>query len=253
MPTSTAYTSPWLRWQGTQTNTITASNNTVWDHWVNSTGTTTASTITVPYEMNYDVTWRAWNQTSTAATQTYTIRTDVWNNWIQLGDGTGTVAAYATTLWRPQAAPLVRSEDEWAEIRAEQERQRAERDKLQTEARGEARKLMEFVLTKEQLAMYDAQRYFEVRGSDGGLFHVHHGTSGNIRQVVEGREINRLCVHPRMLDHRYDDGEGAGYLPTEDCLVAQALAIMHDESSLVNTANVHQGPRRHLELVRAAA
>ena len=138
-------------------------------------------------------------------------------------------------LTRP-GGELVRSEREWEAIRAENEARRAERDRLASAARAQARRLLELVLNREQLASYDRHAYFDVHGSAGGLFRIHHGTSGNIRQLVDGIEVNRLCVHPTLHD-------GPGYLPTEDCLVAQALALMHDELGAVGLANVHQGVR----------
>jgi hypothetical protein len=173
---------------------------------------------------------------------------ETWNHWIQFGNSPPTIATpvYNDADLRrvPQAPALVRSEAEWAEIRRENERLRAERDKLQASARAEARKLLEFILTKEQVASYDKNKYFDVVGSAGTVFRVHHGTSGNVRQLVDGREVNALCAHPRL----YDD-ERKDYLPTEDCLAAQALAIMHDESQFLQVANVHRGPR-HLAVVR---
>lgn len=196
-----------------------------WQSWTQNWITTSSTT-----SLYLDNTWQAWNGT------TYSSTTVTWDQWQH------TVPMRFTSDYMAEAA---RADEEqlWAVRRAEQDRQRAKRDVLQAAARAEAHKLMAFVLTPAQMASYEARRHFDVVGSAGGIYRIHHGTSGNLRRLINGVEVNRLCVHPSMWD-------GDGYLPTEDCLAAQALAIMHDEVGAVGLANVHQG-QRHLELVAA--
>lgn len=211
----------------------------------------------------YDTTWRTWNEswyatnsTTTATggnlwldwnksyTYSTTTSTSVWLDWTR--DPQVFRTPHTRLLGRPitappAAVPLVRSEADWEAIRAENERLRKERDLLQRTARAEARKLLAIVLTPAQMDTYLRNHYFDVVGSEGGVYRLHHGTSGNIRRLIGGEEVNMLCVHPTMWT-------GEGYLPTEDSLAAQALAIMHDERGAVLTANVHRG-ERHLRAV----
>lgn len=203
--------------------------------------------------------WYAWNQTRTWTTNT---TTGIWSDWqspfittpatstniVTFGSGQpGAWAVPAEQVYRADGRPVFtedqRTEAEWAEMREIQDIERRIRDRANVEARANAHKLLAMVLTEQQLADYAANRHFDVIGSEGGLYRIHHGTSGNIRRLIDGREVNRLCVHPRLYDHE----DNLSYLPTEDCLAAQALALMHDERTAVMTANVHQGVR-HLQL-----
>lgn len=240
MPYNRTVTSvAWNNWTTTYIQNV-AANRYVWDTW-NDIGTT--STGANWYNDNAWTNWNNFNNRYATTTN------QTWTTWVDEFDrADGHVAPIA---WRPQAPAIVRSEEEWTRIREEQDRQRRIRDEAQKEARAEARKLMEVVLTKEQMNSYLTKGYFEVVGSEGGVFRIYHGTSGNLKQVVSGREVNALCVHPRLMDHRYEE-EGVGYLPTEDSMIAQAFAIMHDELGTVQIANVHRGPR-HLRAVPAAA
>lgn len=220
-----------------------------WNSWVGST-TNASSTYT----------WPDWNQTYTTTTTYIQSSNSAWRGWFQ---DEGYIPGYNAPLpdefveyERPvfagaslaRARVHARTEDEWTVIREERERERAQRDVTQREAREEARRLMRVVLSADQMAQYESLGYFEVVGSEGGLFRIYYGTSGNLKQVVNGLEINALCVHPDLTDHRSYEGEGYGYLPTEDCMIAQAFALMHDELGTVATANVHRG-QRHLRAV----
>lgn len=191
--------------------------------------------------------WYSWNTTRTWSTNTTTNTWVEWNspfattmtsttNILTFGSGQVTPAELYRVDGRPVFIEDQRTEAEWAAIREIRETERRIRERANRAARVEASKLLAMVLTKPQMADYQAKKYFDVVGSEGGIYRISHGTSGNISQIVDGREINRLCVHPVL----YDDG---GYLPTEDCLAAQALALMHDERGVVNRANVHAGVR----------
>lgn len=210
-----------------------------WRAWNNSWSQTYSTSTTV------DV-WQEWNNSWTITTSASTTNQDIWVRWTT-GTTSGlvpvrnAVPVYSMEDLDRESRRPQRTEQEWAAIRAENERLRKERDRLQAAARAEAHKLLSLVLSNQQMASYETHRFFDVVGSEGGLYRIHHGTSGNIRQLIDGREVNRLCVHPYLYT-------GAGHLPTEDVLAAQALAIMHDERGAVTLANVHQG-RRHLRAV----
>jgi hypothetical protein len=221
----------WPTWTTTQTTSITMTNNS-WNTWT-ATTSSTASTIRLLSD-----TWEWWTQRYDHLTW----RNEVWGNWT-----TQATAPIARATRQLQPLQPQRTEEEWRAIREENERLRAERDKVQAVARAEARKLLELVLTQEQLASFDRDKFFDVIGSHGTTYRVRHGVSGNISQLVDGREVSVLCVHPSL----YDADRGA-YLPTEDSIVAQVLALKTDELEVVTRANVHRG-RRHLAVVRDAA
>lgn len=251
MPYIKSPQSTWRYWTDAQayTNLNNITSAYIWnDVWLNNS--TTTGTIYVQAR-NDLYTWDNWNTDHTRR-NTYLRADRTWNQWLDTGTGM-TGAGYLVAPARgfqPAAVPLVRTEEEWTAIREEQERARAERDLLQAAARAEARKLLAIVLSAEQLAAYDRDKEFTVVGSHGGIFKLRHGTSGNVRQIVDGREVSVLCVHPQL--YEYGEDGGVGYLPTEDSLVGQVLAIMHDEHTFVRTANVHRG-QRHLTVVREAA
>lgn len=211
---------------------ITSNGTTVWY----DTGTTSG----------YVDPWPTWSQTFASSTITLT---NVWNSWSNSTATTSTnFRTFANSLdpWRNAdavvpAAPVLLNppEEHWNDLRARHEAARIDRDADATRAaaRVEASKLLAMVLSPGQLITYEKDKYFDVVGSEGGVYRIFHGTSGNIRRLIDGQMVNRLCVHPRL---RGDDG---GYLPTEDCLAAQALALMHDERGAVGLANVHAGAR----------
>lgn len=246
----------WPYWNDVQTYAAynTTANMYIWnDVWANNS-TTSATNVYVQTRRDAYA-WDTWNADYTGR-GAYITANRIWNQWAGVGTGqwnatAGAVTAPAVRAFQAAAVPLVRTEEEWAVIREEQERLRAERDLLQGAARAEARKLLAIVLSPEQLAAYDRDKEFTVVGSHGGIFKLKHGTSGNVKQIVDGQEVSVLCVHPKLLDHRTDE-EGPGYLPTEDSLIGQVLAIMHDEHTFVQTAFVHRG-QRHLTVVREAA
>ena len=228
----------WLSWNDVYT-TSSSTSTTIWTGW-NTEWTSSSNTITVSTSTgNYDP-WGAWQRDYYLRHQR---RTGFYNDppVIHLG---GPIAPAPA---RPQAPAYIRSEAEWEQIRAENERLRRERDELQKAARAEARKLLAIVLTPAQMDCYLRNQYFDVVGSEGGVYRLYHGTSGNIERVIDGQGVNRLCVHPD-LHVRGEAGQHVGYLPTEDSLAAQALAIMHDERGAVLRANVHRG-ERHLRAV----
>lgn len=209
-----------VQWHAWNTNASTTAATSIWGDW-NNQWTTTSSATTI-YRVQ---TWQSW--TSTEPIRVYSM------DDVSLRFSNG----YAGEVAR-QEIRQDRTEDEWNDIRARNEARRLDRDAdaVQAAARAQAHKLLAMILTPDQLESYEAHRHFDVVGSAGGVYRIHHGTSGNIRRVLDGAEVNRLCVHPQLWDNR-------GYLPTEDCLAAQALALMHDEIGAVSLANVHQGQR----------
>lgn len=95
------------------------------------------------------------------------------------------------------------------------------------------------LLSKEQVEEYRKSRSFTVRGSRGSRFRVKHGTSGNVVQLDSlGREVAGHCAHPEITvtDSK---GQRLGWLPTEDVMLHQMLALSADEESFLAVANTH--------------
>jgi hypothetical protein len=182
--------------------------------------------------------WKQWNATYTTTSASTTVSNQLWDTW----NWTPTNYSVYANYDNPQ---IIVHPDDWAEMERCNNERRAERAELKADARTEASNLLAMVLTPDQRQDYEAHRYFDVLGSSGQLWRIHHGTSGNVRAVdVRGKEIMAICAHPEMWD-------GDGYLPTEDVLAAQALHLMHDDSTFLSKANIHRGDPRSLALVPA--
>jgi hypothetical protein len=93
-------------------------------------------------------------------------------------------------------------------------------------ARDRARELLLSLLTEEQARTYEGDGWFEVAGSDGGLFRIHSaGQAGNVQEILAGRPVASYCCHP------------PGGLPDADAHVAQMLHLQTDEAGFRRTAN----------------
>jgi hypothetical protein len=93
-------------------------------------------------------------------------------------------------------------------------------------ARDRARELLLSLLTEDQARTYEGDGWFEVAGSDGGLFRIHSaGQAGNVQEILAGRPVASYCCHP------------PGGLPDADAHVAQMLHLQTDEAGFRRTAN----------------
>jgi hypothetical protein len=105
------------------------------------------------------------------------------------------------------------------------------------EARG--LELLKEWLSPEQLAQYNAKKYFDVTGCDSGRrYRISHGTSMNIHEL-DGAGSSRVgwCFAPK------------GYLVAGDVMLAQKIALETDERGALAVANrflVPTGPRNAL-------
>ena len=125
-----------------------------------------------------------------------------------------------------------------AEIEAAAEEVARERDARRTARtlateRGEA--LLLSLLDNNQREAYRQDREFAVIGSHGTVYRIKHGTSGNIEWLKPNGSLGgRLCAHPSMHEE---------WIPTEDVMLAQVLALITDEREFCRVANVHLGQR----------
>jgi len=81
-------------------------------------------------------------------------------------------------------------------------------------------------LSPEQLAQYDAHRYFDVTGSESGKrYRIHHGASMNIQEIDgAGRPRVGWCFVPNT------------YLVAGDVMLAQKIALETDELGALDVA-----------------
>jgi hypothetical protein len=87
-------------------------------------------------------------------------------------------------------------------------------------------KLMREWLSPEQLAQYEANRYFDVTGCDSGKrYRIHHGASMNIFEIdATGCPGIGWCFVPDA------------YLPAGDVMLAQKIALETDERAALAVA-----------------
>ncbi len=101
-------------------------------------------------------------------------------------------------------------------------------------------KLLKEWLSPEQLAQYNANKYFEVIGSDSGKrYRISHGAAMNVHELDgAGRPRIGWCFVPK------------GYLVAGDVMLAQKIALETDERGALAVANRYFVPpsRRNMHL-----
>lgn len=90
-----------------------------------------------------------------------------------------------------------------------------------------ARRLLREWLSPEQLAQFDADGYFEVRGSETGRrYRIHKGTASNVFEIDdEGRPTTGWCF------------VSARPLAAGDVMLAQKIALETDERAVLALAH----------------
>lgn len=173
-----------------------------------------------------------WPTTSTSTTysQTYT-----WNwttsststNYLHWPRGsTGTAMMYGE-----REVEVLPVEQAVAEVQRSADELRRSR----VVANGRALQLLSELLDEAQQASYRLDGFFEIMGSEGTLYRVRRGTSGNVEWIKpDGTVGGKLCAHPTMREQ---------WLPTEDVVIAQMLALTTDERAWLAVANLHAGQR----------
>ena len=194
----------------------------VYEYWYQTGTTTTAYSTTTSG-------WTAWATTGTAS--------NVWPYWIASSGTTGGTFD-ANSVWRTWTI-LPDAYVETDEQRAErEERQRREAEEYQQHAAEEtsrreaaaakARELLHDHLDAEQREALARRRAFRVIASDGEEYEIAAaGHSGNVRRIVDGRAVERLCVHA------YVEG-----MPDEDHWLEQKLMLEADAEVFRRIANI---------------
>ena len=220
------------------------------DQWItfaaniNGTPYTYGSTTTNPYYIHGN-NW-SWDESSSST---------LWSPWVttrgNIGDG-GNYGNY--TAWIGPRFVIAEQEVEWATIEIEaaadevarRERLQAEREertRSRTAAIARGEELLLSMLDENQREAYRQDDMFAVIGSCGAVYRIHRGVAGNIEWIKpDGTRGGLLCAHPTMHD---------GWLPTPDVMLAQMLALIHDEPGFLRVANVHAGQRPPILAVAA--
>ena len=192
------------------------SNSTAWVSWNDQWQTTATMTYTTTTNATTaDTTWATWTGVDTTGTACdYT-----WTQWVSVPCG-GTVT-YGT------AGPQLSAEEiaaEQARIREAADRRQAER----LEAVRKAKALLASLLDEKQREQLERQRFFEFVSQTGRRMRIKQGYSRNVDELGEdGTRIRTLCAHP-----------GNYELVEEDHMVAQLLALRHQEEAFLRVANV---------------
>jgi hypothetical protein len=120
--------------------------------------------------------------------------------------------------------PVGRALAEWAR-HLQTLRERHQNRFRDREARGI--QLLREWLTPEQLAQFDAKRYFDVIGCDSGKrYRIHYGSATNVHEIdSEGRSIDGWCFVP------------SGQLVPGDVMLAQKIALETNEFRALDVAN----------------
>jgi hypothetical protein len=182
--------------------------------------------------------WATWTSNGTVSTTTNYV---VWQWWT--GTGSTTISANGPETIRgcipktaEEATERARQADEYAEELAERRRLASERARQRREAEilasQSAAATLRLLLDSDQWAAWVADAQFVVTTPAGRRYLVKRGYAGNVRLLDGVTEVETLCCHPGM----YDDEMRR--LPDEDAVIAQVLALRHDEAGFRRTANI---------------
>lgn len=195
-------------------------------------------TITGP-----NITWTAWNNEITA---TSNARLQTWGNWTQpLYVVTEANVVYNVNRgYDRQYRQVERAEDLFRRVESDR--------RTRAEVQARALETLLSLLDPEQQAEYEQHKFFHVIGSEGTLYRIKHGSSGNIRRVrsknepPEAKGEAAFCVHSVSHTRReiaQEVGIVEGALPHEDHMIQQMLHLMADEKEILAKANLHWGTR----------
>jgi hypothetical protein len=153
--------------------------------------------------------------------------TTVWRTWT---NDTTTSGSYVITRQGYQAPQLTPEQIAAAEQRqAEYVKAQAELQAKQKRAKAKAEQLLVEHLTEEQEKAWKENRAIFVTAKSGRRFKIKEGRAGNIEEInAEGKSIRSFCVHVEPYN-----------VPDADNVLAQKLALEHNEEALLRVANSH--------------
>ena len=193
--------------------------------------------LNTDYAVPVDTTWHYWASETTTAT---TASDSVWGYWVDQGTASSTTATW--TQWTSNTASgsyVVRATDAWqpvpltAEQLAALEVKRLEQQKLEAErqakiqaAKQKAEALLLEHLTDEQERAWREERAIFVTSQSGKRFKIKDGRAHNIFELgPDNVPIREYCVHVQP------------DIPNADNVLAQKLALEHNEDALLRLAN----------------
>jgi hypothetical protein len=169
--------------------------------------------------------------------------------WTDLGyvDENGIATYYSEcTNYVTSPAPELTDEQraQQAEAQAAAQRMRLERQAAQeaererrATAEARATELLISLLPEDQKEYYRLNGQFEIIGSNGTRYRITRGIAGNIYWLdAEGRVGGSLCCHAPV-------GSGDRWMPTQDVMLGQMLALQTDEPDFLRVANLMSGRR----------
>jgi len=172
-----------------------------------------------------DTTWGCWAN-STAATTTAG-SSAIWRTW---ASDVTTSGSYVMQT-QPYRAPVLTPEQIAAaeQRHAELVKAQAEHQAKQKAVKEKAERLLCEHLTEEQEQAWKENRAIFVTAKSGRRFKIKEGRAGNIEEInTEGKAIRSFCVH--VEPHN---------VPDADNVLAQKLALEHNEEALLRVANSH--------------
>lgn len=199
-----------------------------------------ASTVTVPMMTTATTAsciidnhrlWGLWNRSLIFKTIPSYLEADerLWGTWNVAHQRASTYIGHTEVI---SVFPLpetpqqraIREEAERIRWEEEQRRQRAH-NKDVAAARDKAEKLLQSALSSEQREELRTRGMFHCKSKQGTLYRIYRGSHGNIRKIVGGKEVEKLCIQPNQV-------------PEGDCMLAQKLHIENDEEGFRRTANI---------------
>ncbi len=192
-------------------NTVT--NSCTWQLWNSKTENMLRQQLiqAANYLAEYQQTWVTWNTDHLVANQ---IANNAGVVQVQV------VAAPPPTPEQQAALERVRVEEQ---RRWQEDQRRIEAEK--NEAKEKAYKLLDSALDNQQREELKTKGFFHCRSKQGNLYRIYRGSHGNVKKVVNNKEVEKYCIQPH-------------YVPEGDCMLAQKLHIENDEDSFIRTANI---------------
>lgn len=209
--------------------TCTTSGIGVWQNWVTSAvnpradwyysdGTASATTSIYGWEQAVStVVWRAWTSNNQTAEIGYE---PAWRgDFVPSRPMSAIERAAMQSAERETRRRLERQ-------RRETHRMLKEREKKAIEASRKSRSLLMQYLTDAQREELLEKSYFIVKGSEGGLYAIYKGSSGNVSELKDGKRVSGMCIHPNI------------WTPDFDTMLAQKMHLETDEKKFRKVANI---------------
>ena len=185
--------------------------------------------------------WHDWTgTTSTITTSASTYSTDVFTYWVTDSTTTATDTIYTTWTNEYNQIATFRANESLRTLerqRIEYERnlqlqkEYAEKQKKQLEARRKAKILLLEHLDMEQFKDFQKEGFFFVKSPSGRLYRIREGRSINIDLMKDNSRSEvekRLCGHPEIM------------CPNEDTMLAQKIYLEKLENNFLGIARTYE-------------